>query len=832
VLVVGAHPEDVNPALIAFLTRGRHVRTGYLSLTRGEGSANFVGGESNDALAVLRTAEVLVARRVDGAEQYFTRAYDFGLAKTPDEAIERWARVEGGDAVIGDVVKVVRGFRPNVIVSLFVGDARDRDGQHSVAGRLAHEAFAVAGDTTRFSTQHFGRPWSPGALYDVVQPNDSGFDAMQTVRLDVGEFAPMLGRSYAELGAESRARERSQGSPPSPPLGTSPMYVRRLAGPAPVGTAPRTLFDGIDTTLARIRRSAAGEALQGAIDSLPAAIAAVRLAYRPEDPGAAVDPLATLTNVSARAAALAGWTDRGAVYDADAARSLEDLWRDAREALVAASGVAVEATAERETVARATSADSSDTLRVTLAVYNRGRARVVVDGAVMSGAPNINIAPRVSVPLDGVWRGTIAGAPRITSGPWWRIAGRMGDLYGMDVDGRSEAEHEIGNESGALRIFTRLRINGVDALINVPVVYRPTEAGRLGERRVAVVPGATVRLDHAFEFARAGIPLVRPMRVTVQSSFATARDFDVTLAASPGLTIDSATRRVRMPPGGTAVLTYVIRGVPKAGDYILGAEARVGPERYSEGSATLAYDHVPPQRIYFPASTTIRAANVSIPVGTHVGYVTSTLDQTPRMLMELGVHLTQIDPTSLTLPSASLAGFSAIVVAPRTYETAPALLSANARLLQFARAGGTVVVQYGRYEMEQPGTLPYAIALGRPAQGVTDERSPVRLLTPTLPVLSAPNAITGADFGQWVQDRAVFLPATFDPRWRPALEVGDQGEPPNHGALLVAPVGRGTYVYTTLSFFRQFPAANVGAARLFLNLLATRVGPPAPLRTP
>jgi hypothetical protein len=343
-----------------------------------------------------------------------------------------------------------------------------------------------------------------------------------------------------------------------------------------------------------------------------------------------------------------------------------------------------------------------------------------------------------------------------------------------------------------------------------------------------------VRLDHAFEYARAGQRLLRPMRVTVQSAYATAREVSVTLALPPGLTTDSATRRVTMPPGASGVVAFMVRGTPVARQYPLGAEAATGADRYGSAVGTIAYDHIAPQRLAFPASTYINGVDVTIPSGTFVGYAAGAPDQTPRMLTELGVPTSQLDPAALALPGSDLSRFTAIAVAPRAYELAPVLLSANPRLFAFARGGGTVVVQYGRGEMEQPGVLPYPVALGRPVQSVTEEGSPVRLLRPTASVLAAPNKIDSLDFVEWVQDRAVFVPQTFDAHWRPAIEVGDAGEPPLRGALLTAPYGRGTYVYTTLSLFRQLPRANPGAARLLVNLLTQRPSSsaaPAPTAT-
>lgn len=829
VLVIGAHPDDEDTPLITYLSRGRQATTAYLSLTRGEGGQNLIGAETREALGVLRVAESLAAREIDGAQQYFTRAYDFGPSKSLDEARFNWGTLDENGLTTRDVVRIVRTFRPHVIVSVTPSDARDGGAQHAYASRLAEVVFALAADTTRRCA--CGVPWTPLKLYRVVRHDEPGADTLTTLHVNVGEYSPVLGRTYVELAAESRSRQRSQGVASAMALGGPLDALRRVAtrvGPDEARTE-RSMFDGIDTTLARLRPRP-GMSANPALDSLPAAIARVQAAYRAETPDAASAPLAAVVGLAARAAVLPGITTRKDLYDPDALRSLEDLYRRAQDALVLASGVTVDASATRELVARATEADSSDTLHIDVTLFNRGRDLVQVNAVMLTGAPNVYLTPRALVGPDSAWSGTVGLTPRFMTSAWWLTAARIDGFYAYDVDGRPEADHAAGNEAGALRATVRLAIAGAEASVNVPVVYRPPEPGRLAELPVAVVPGVTVRMDHAFEYARAGQRLARPMRVVVQSAFATERDIDVTLNLPPGLATDTATRRVRIPPGAAGVVAYTVRGVPKAQPYKLGALVTTGADRYGSGVGLISYDHIVPQRLAFPASTIISGVDVNVPAGMFVGYAAAGPDQTPRMLTELGVPTSQLDPAALSLPGSDLSRFTAIAVAPRAYELAPVLLSANPRLFAFARAGGTVVVQYGRNEMEQPGVLPYPVTIGSPAQMVTQEGSVVRLLAPLASALAAPNRIDSTDFVDWVQDRALFVPQAFDPHWRPALEVGDAGEPALRGSLLSAAYGRGTYVYTTLSLFRQLPRANPGAARLFVNLLArgapTHVAPP------
>jgi LmbE family N-acetylglucosaminyl deacetylase len=818
VLMIGAHPDDEDTHLITWLARGRHVHTAYLSLTRGDGGQNLIGNELGEALGAIRTEELLAARRVDGGEQYFTRAYDFGFSKSAEETYEHWPRAE----VLADVITTVRAFRPHVIVAVFSGTPRDGHGHHQVSGMLAREAYEIAGDTVRFPTAQFGPAWTPLKFYRAARFNpESG-----TQRMNVGEYSPLLGRSYAEIAAESRSQHRSQGFGSLQRKGVLFDHVRREASRVndeQDAATERSMFDGIDTTLARLRRPATDARLGALLDSIPAAIAAVRAVYQAEDPSPAVAPLARLTALTLRASTAAG--TRGAGGDADLSRSMADLWRRAQDALLLAAGVAVEATAGRELVAQATNGDQSDSLRIVVSVYNRGRVPVTVNELRAQFAGGLR---RVGVPLapDSMYRDSLLVLPLTLTEQWWRAASfRSGDMFGNPVDGRSESVRAAAPDAGAVRAGVTLRIGDAVVTAMVPVVYRVADPVR-GEvqRPVAVVPGVNVRLDRAMEYARAGVALDRPLRVMLQSAYATPRTVRVELVLPKGITADSTGQTVTLPPGVGGAVTFMLRGRPAVGSYMVQARVTAAADTFRWGYATVAYEHIAPQRLYYPAVTTIRAIEVTLPPRADIAYVQGVGDNVAPMLRQLGLPVTMLDP--LSIANVDLARFTAVVVGPRAYEAQPALLANNARLLEYVRRGGTMVVQYGQYEMTQPGVMPYPVTLGRPAARVTLEAAPVRLLTPSARLLTVPNRITARDFEDWVQERATYMPATFDARYRPLLEMSDPDEPPQRGGLLVAPYGRGTYVYATLALFRQLPAGNPGAARLFVNLLGAKAAAP------
>jgi hypothetical protein len=265
------------------------------------------------------------------------------------------------------------------------------------------------------------------------------------------------------------------------------------------------------------------------------------------------------------------------------------------------------------------------------------------------------------------------------------------------------------------------------------------------------------------------------------------------------------------------IVSFRLRGTLPPGRHTVAVSAESRGETFTSGYALIDYQHIRPQRLYRDATLALQAVDVQLPAVARVAYVPGVGDNVAPTLQQLGVPLTVLTPAAVA--TTDLSGYGAVVLGPRAYESSPELVANNARLLDYVRGGGTLVVQYQQYAVTEPGMAPYPMTLTRPADRVTDEKAPVRILSSAAPLLTAPNRITQEDFGGWVQERALYMPRTFDGRYRPVLSTNDPGEPPNSGAILVAPYGRGTYVYTTLSFFRQLPAGNPGAARLFMNLI-------------
>ena len=746
VLVIGAHPDDEDTELLTVLVRGMGAEAAYLSLNRGEGGQNLIGPELGEALGILRTEELLAARRLDGARQYFTRAYDFGYSKSLDDTWAHWPR----DSVLKDVVRIVRRFRPQIIVSIFRGTPGDGHGQHQAAGWVARESFRVAGDATRFPELEREEglvAWTPLKLY-----RDTWFDtAATTLVLDGGALDEAVGRSYHQIAMQGRSLHRSQDMGRLQRIGPSAVRVALIEDRTGAGNE---LFSGIDTALGPV----------------PAAIVTA-------------DQLRHRARIEA--------VRRGILFDAVA--------DDDRV-------IPGQRSAVRATVAGNAPAGSS--------------IEVVIPGD-WSAAPargsrcasQCDVRSRIDSVV--VQAGPTAGAAIST--PYFMALPRVGAMYAWPA----WARQDWGEAFDRPRLRAELRL-GADSLpLEREVTYRYNDQARGEVRRpVTVVPRVDVRVDRDTTLVAVGS--ARPVRLVVTLTHG-ARD-----TTSGRVTIE-------VPAGWPAVapqefrftrederesFTFDVRTSPglAVGSHELRAVAATGGERHSTGVQTLEYPHVRPRPWPRPAVTTVIAAELALPKLTRVGYVRGAADRVPEALVAVGVPVEILD--SAALERGDLSRYDAIVIGPRAYETERALAEHNGRLLAYARNGGLVIVQYQQYQFVRQRFAPFPISIADPHDRITDERSPVRIVRPDDPSVTTPNMITARDWNGWVQERGLYFARTWDASYRTVLEARDPGEPPREGGLLIAPLGRGTYVYSGIAFFRQLPAGVPGAFRLFANLLA------------
>ncbi len=837
VLMVGAHPDDEDTQLVTFLARGRHVETAYLSLTRGDGGQNLIGNELGEGLGIIRTEELLAARRIDGAHQYFTRAYDFGFSKSAEETYKHWPK----DSILRDVVTVVRGFKPHIIVAVFSGTPRDGHGHHQVSGILAREAFDLASDTVRFParmTNGLGA-WTVTHFYRGQRGNAPN----ATYAMNVGEYSPLLGRSYAEIAGESRSQHKSQGFGVLQRKGVVMDYVRREASRLRSTATEQPLFEGIDTTYARFGGAFAGPG-RARLDSLLAAIADAKRSYDPFAPSATVAPLAAVIRhldvlcppPTAGANRLMGQLElvtlgmpcgvpaasAAVPAAADLDRSAMALRQRAGAALALAAGIAVEATAAREELASGDGVPA-----IALRVYNRGRVPVeflraspLFPGVVanlLTGGPALfrpNEGVRTTLSPDSTLSETLAARPVQPIGPWWLATPRSGDIFSVRINGLPEQSNP---RSGMVRVA--LEIAGAQVEVLAPIVYRYADPVRGEvERPVVFVPAVTVALDRAVELTASGASYERAIPVRVRSYLEAPASVRVALRLPAGLAADSAGRTISLAAGATDVVTFRVRGRPAAGAHQIVAEAHVGATVSRAAFDRIEYSHLRPQRQYRPASIALRVADITVPPGLRITYIPGVSDNVAPVLQQLGFTLGVVQPAALD--NFDLSTTDVVVIGPRAYDAHAALVRNNAKLLAWVQRGGTMVVQYGQFEMMNPGIMPFPVTINRQQDRVTEEDAPVRILDPASSLLSTPNRITAADFAGWVQERALYMPRAFGDAYTPVLSMNDPGEEPNSGAILAAQYGAGTYIYTTLSFFRQLPAGVPGATRLFVNLLA------------
>ncbi len=823
VLMIGAHPDDEDTQLLAWLSRGRGVEAAYLSLTRGEGGQNIIGSELGDALGILRTEELLAARRIDGAQQYFTRAFDFGFSKTAEETFSRWPH----DDMLRQVVAVVRAFRPHVIVSVFSGTPRDGHGHHQVAGILAREAYDAAADTIKVPRDEtLGLvPWTPLKFYrGAFFATDTSRTAL---RFNVGEFSPLLGKSYAEIAAQSRSQHKSQafGSIARRGVRWSSLQLEHTRAGTSTngnGTAERTVFDGVDTTWSRFRSLMPRAEQAALLDTLGVQLLAVRSGLDLFAPSGSLDALSAVLRTLDRVrdaglgAVSIGGEARMSERQLDLVRAHEIARDRTSRAIQLAAGIAVEATVPREVFA------SNERVPVSVAVYNRGRDTVRILerrwdlGGLQREVP-AGVATAAPIAPDSVHADSVALVVPILTVPWWMAGGRSAAMYEPRGVIGAEASRDV-----AATLVQTFELNGVRVRVRTPVVYRYADQVK-GEvnRSLAIAPAVSIRLGRTIEYMRANTPIDRSVMVTLSSALGTQQPVRVTLVPPAGLTADSTARQVQLAgAGSTETIAFRVRGRLPKGPHELTAIATVGDMAFQAGYILVDYDHIRPRRMYVAPKTQVSAVDVRVPANVSVAYVPGVADHGAAALEQLGIPVTTIEPAQLR--TANLRRFTTLVVGPRAYDASPELRASRDIVLAFARAGGTVVVQYGQYEMMQQGVMPYPITLTRPADRVTDETAPVRIVAPLSSVLRTPNVITHNDFSAWVQERSLYMPRAFDSRYTAPLEMKDPEETPNRGALLVAPVGRGLYIYTSLSLFRQLPSGVPGAARLLVNLVSAR----------
>ncbi|NOT07689.1 MAG: PIG-L family deacetylase [Gemmatimonadales bacterium] len=757
VLMIAAHPDDEDTELLTVLVRGQGAEAAYLSLSRGEGGQNLIGPELGEELGLIRSGELQGARALDGARQYFTRAFDFGFSKNIEEAFRFWPR----DSVLKDVVRIVRRFRPQIIVSIFSGTTRDGHGQHQEAGWAAQEAFKVAGDPAAFPelAREGLTPFAPSKLYRSARFDGSG----ASLTLDGGVLDHDIGQSYRQVAMRGRSLHRSQD-----------MGVLQEPGPSNIRLA-----------LLSDRTGAGGGTLWSGIDTAAAPLGG---------PG---------------------------IESADQRRHADDA------AAIRAALVVDASTADGRLV-------PGQMVSVRLTVWNAGTRPATAEFALE--APDRWVVSACPAPRAVVAPGTVAAcvvevtlpddAPLTT--PYFLREPRDGAMYRWTGDPAVWGE---AFEPPPLRARVGLLPEGGRRIEQVREVVHRYRNQAIGEirRPVFVVPRVDVKLAPAEKVWPTGGRGAKAFVVTLQHGSAAPTEGTVVLELPSGWPAvpPQPFRLTREEERETLVFEVRAPERTPAGSYEVRAVARDSSgRRYAAGIYAVEYPHIRPMGHARQAVSAVHAAPIAFPALTRIGYVRGASDRVPEALIDIGLSVDILDAAALE--RGNLSKYDVIVVGSRAYETDPALLENNARLLDYARAGGRLVVQYQQGAFFNGNYAPAPLTVGQPHDRVTDETASPAPLVPDHAAFTRPNRIGAPDWAGWVQERGLYFARTWDPSYVPLLELADPGEPPLRGGILLKRLGKGTYIYTGLSFFRQLPAGVPGAFRLFVNLLDVRATPPQP----
>lgn len=785
VLYIAAHPDDENTRLISYFANEVKARTTYLSITRGDGGQNLIGPQLKEQLGLIRTRELLAARRIDGGEQFFTRAIDFGYTKTPEEAMEFW----GKEKVVSDVVWAIRRLQPDIVINRFNHrTSGETHGQHTASALLGVEAFDLAGDPNAFSEQlKLTNTFSPKRLFFNTSPwfygSEEEFrkaDKSNLLNFDTGVYFPSKGLSNPEIAALSRSEHQSQGFGSTGSRGEQLEYLELIKGELPRDKA--SPFAGIDTSWKRLKNG----------EPIGKLITAIEKEYDFRDPSASLPKLLQAYSLIKKLEE-SSWK----------AIKLEEI----KEIIAAAAGLYLEAVA-----ASPTATQGSET-EINLEVINRSNFPITLVSVELE-PNNSSLEPGIALVKNSSWKKQAVlktgEKANLTSPYWLREKGDIG-MYNV------ESQHLVGlpeNPASVMAKFT-LNFNGISIPFNRSIVYKYNDAvkGEVYQPFELVPPVSVAFREKVLIFAN-GQPKTLPVSIT---AYRDNVEGEITLQGPKNWKIVPEETSFHIPKkGNTITVNFSITAPPVQDEVVIIPQIKINGDFYSEEVTKIHYDHIPLQTLVVPAEAKLVKLDVQ-KRGENIGFIEGAGDVIPESLEQLGYKVSKINPGGLT--AASLENFDAIVLGIRAYNTVDALKFSQPALLKYVENGGTLIVQYNvnRGLLVSP-LAPYHLNISR--DRVTEEDSEVRFPDPAHPILNYPNKLSGADFEGWVQERGLYFADSWAPEFTPVLSMNDKNEDPKEGSLLVAKHGKGYFIYTGLSFFRQFPEGVPGAYRLFANMVS------------
>lgn len=797
VLYIAAHPDDENSRLISYMVKDRLYRTGYLSMTRGDGGQNLIGEEMGIEMGLIRTQEMMAARRIDGAEQFFSRAYDFGFSKSTKEALNTWDEQK----VLSDVVWVIRKFQPDIIVTRFPEDSRAGHGHHSASAVLAREAFTAAADPNRFPEQFkYGvSPWQAKRLFwNTFNFGNSNTTSEDQMKIDVGGYNAAIGKSYGEIAAESRTQHKSQGAALVPARGESMEYFTLIEG----DSAHKDPMEGIITSWDRIEN---GSEISMDIDKL-------LQNYSILHPENSVPGLVELYKKIA---------------------SLKDgYWKnqklkEVQSLIKSCSGLWLEATVHNAYVAQ------GDSLVVLLTLNNRGGSKIALKGFYIESSNALRLQEQYSLISGGKvsgWKPSVDTMVSVQLGknknllfnesfrvpesepisqPYWLVEPMSPGSYNIND------QSVIGNPEDApsYQVFYKLDIEGQEFRFSVPLRYKYTDPVK-GERYepLRIVPAFTVQVSPPLLLFSNG--LAKSFEADLQRN--SKRPIVNKLALTPTKSVFT-----KMDSQNSNQTHFIFSAQPsKAAKgleslYLLSTQNNHTDTL--EQMRTISYDHIP--RIDYFKKAEVKFLNSSVKIiGKHIGYIEGVGDKVPQALQQMGYNVQILTEKDIT--AQKLSQLDAVITGVRAYDVKEWLAGKYELLMDFVKKGGNLIVQYNRNNIGNSkikiGPYPFSISSAR----VTDENAEVTFIHPSEGILNFPNKIGSADFQGWVQERGIYFINQLDSNYHTVLSMHDPGEPAQIGSLVYASYGKGKFVYTGLVFFRELPAGVSGAYRLLANIIA------------
>jgi len=775
VLYVAAHPDDENTRMISYLRNAKLYDVTYLSLTRGDGGQNLIGSEISALLGVLRTQELLMARSVDGGKQMFSRANDFGFSKNPEETLRFWDK----DAVLSDVVWAYRQVKPDVVINRFYHDKKyDTHGHHTASAMLSVEAFDLASKTDAYPEQMaLTQPWQARRQFFNTswffyggQEAFAKIDKSTLWPIDIGTYLPLKGKSNNEVAAESRSMHRCQGFGSLSSRGESIDYLDFVKGDRP---ASQDIFEGINTTWTRVEGG----------EPIGKLLAQIDLEYRSDNPAASVPDLLTAMQII-KSLPDGYWKQRKLVEIKDVIRGCLGLY--------------LEATANEPT------ATPGDAVKIRLEAISRTAhtvqlAGVAIHPGLFDTLPNFTLTLNKGWILDKTVR--IAQEAAFTAPFWLQKPATMG-MYSVE----NQALRGMPETPRYATVHWNLSVNGI------LLEYETELAWKTGEPAIGEVWRPFEVLPPVF------------VEFTEPSYIFTQKEHDVSVRVKAGK--DKVAGKIMLgklsqpfelnKKGEEKTLTFRVKAENGNRSTTLNASAEVDGKTYSSRLVNIQYDHIPQQSVLLPSTTNASWLDLKVRAK-NVGYYAGAGDDIPAALRQMGCTVKVLE--SKDMEAGTLSQLDAIVVGIRAYNTKDELKLHQSKLFEYVQNGGTLVVQYnttGDLVVDQIAPFPLKLSRTR----VTDETAEIRFLLPESQVLNTPNKLTTQDFEGWVQERGLYFPGEWDAAFSAPLSANDPGEKAADGSLLVAQYGKGHYVYTGLSFFRELPAGVPGAYRLFANLIS------------